>query len=313
MKNWFGNDDDEPALISEFRERFRSTELRRETRRGTSVYNGIFNLLVLRGARDWITDAAPQHDDLDDHHIVPRAWGRKRNLEVVDSILNRTPLSANTNRNVIGNRLPNRYLPELISNSGEDTVREILESHLISPAAFDLLLRDPFTTEDFEEFLGERQRTIQDAIEDLLVKARLDLSPRLRKLDADIESVELSLRKLIVQTLRDDAARLPTHIQKKIGDRLQQAVKRTPALDLDNFNSLASRLEYADLRELEDTIVTKALWGDFEVSFKSKDQLAVRVDQMIQLRNSIRHSRQVTEIIRMDGEAAILWFRQVLE
>jgi len=44
-------DDDgaEPALIAEFKVRFRTLELRRETKRGTSVYNGIFNLLVLRG------------------------------------------------------------------------------------------------------------------------------------------------------------------------------------------------------------------------------------------------------------------------
>ena len=312
VKRWFEDDEDEPTLISEFRDRFRSTDLRRETRRGTSVYNGIFNLLVLKGARDWITRVAPQHDDLDDHHIVPRTWGRENNLDSVDSVLNRSPLTANTNRNVIRNRLPNEYLPELIADNDEDTVREILENHLISPAAFDILLRDPFTTDDFDEFLGERQRTIQDAIEDLLVKARLDLSPRLRKLDADIEKVELSLRLLIVRNLDDDASRLPTHVQKKIADRFQQVAKRTPALDLNSFKTLASQLEYADLRELEDIIVAKALWEYFEASFTSKQQLSLRFDQLTQLRNSIRHSRQVSEITRKDGEAAILWFGQVL-
>lgn len=312
VKDWFANENNEPTLISEFRERFRSIDLLRETRRGTSVYNGIFNLLVLNGARDWITSHAPQHDDLDDHHIVPRAWGRQRNIEEVDSILNRTPLSANTNRNAIGNRLPNKYLPELIANSGEDMVREILESHLISPVALDILLRDPFTPEDFREFLGERQRTIREAIEDLLIKARLDLPPRLRRIDSDIESVELGIRQFIVRTLEDDAAVLPQHIQKKIGDRLQQAVRRTPALDLNSFHALSARLEYADIRELEDILATKALWGYFEDSFKSKEQLAIRFDQLAQLRNSIRHSRQVDEITLKDGEAAILWFCQVL-
>ena len=44
------------------------------SRRGTSVYNGIFNLLVLRGARDWMTGNVPQYGDLDDHHIVPKDW-----------------------------------------------------------------------------------------------------------------------------------------------------------------------------------------------------------------------------------------------
>ena len=182
VKAWFDDDASEPALVAEFRDRFRSIDLRRETRRGTSVYNGIFNLLVLNGARDWMSGNLPQHDDLDDHHIVPKSWGSKQNLGTsVDSILNRTPLTSETNRNIIADRLPNEYLPELIAANDETEVRKVLESHLISPAAFDILLRTPFTVADFEAFVSERQRTIQDAIEDLLVKARLDLPPRLRE------------------------------------------------------------------------------------------------------------------------------------
>ena len=96
-------------------------ELRRETKRGSSVYNGIFNLLILQGARDWITGNIPQHDNLDDHHIVPSSWGAK-NLEgnIVHTILNRTPLTADTNRKVISDKLPNAYLPELIKQNDEN-------------------------------------------------------------------------------------------------------------------------------------------------------------------------------------------------
>ena len=46
VRAWFEDDAAEPALIGEFRTRFKGLELRRETKRGTSVYNGIFNLLV---------------------------------------------------------------------------------------------------------------------------------------------------------------------------------------------------------------------------------------------------------------------------
>jgi hypothetical protein len=69
VKAWFEDDTAEPALIGEFRGRFKTLDLRRETKRGTSVYNGIFNLLVLRGARDWMAGTVPQYGDLDDHHI----------------------------------------------------------------------------------------------------------------------------------------------------------------------------------------------------------------------------------------------------
>src|ERR1043165_5500443 len=54
VRAWFEDDDADPGLLNEFETRFRTLDLRREVRRGTSVYNGVFNLLVLRGARDWM-------------------------------------------------------------------------------------------------------------------------------------------------------------------------------------------------------------------------------------------------------------------
>jgi hypothetical protein len=314
VTSWFEDDAREPAVLGDFRQRFRTLDLRREVRRGTSVYNGIFNLLVLRGARDWMTGNVPQYGDLDDHHIVPKDW-RKSHPEVgtlIDTILNRTPLTADTNRHVIGNRLPNAYLPELIASNGEPTVRATLESHLISPAAFDILLRDPFTREDFEAFIGERQRTFQDAIEDLLVKARLDLPPRLRELDVEIEEVELALRHAIADGLNDDASKMPSHVQQRVSERVRAAARRNPALSTDHYSSLTGQLEYFDLRELQDTIASRALWPEFESRFGTKDGLNVRFGQLAELRNGIRHSRTVDEITRADGEAALLWFRQVL-
>ena len=310
---WFDDDAKEPALLAEFRKGFRDLQLRRDVRRGTSVYNGIFNLLVLRGARDWMTGNVPQYGDLDDHHIVPKDW-RKEHPDLgnlIDTILNRTPLTADTNRNVIRNRLPNAYLPELIAETGESTVRATLESHLISPTAFDILLSDPFTREDFEAFLAERQRTIQHAIEDLLVKERLDLPPQVRELDAQTEEVELAVRRVIAERL-DSPSRLPSHVQERVKERIQVAARKNPAVDSDYYASLPGQLEYFDFRELQDTITNKALWPEFENCFGTKEALIARFDQLAGLRNSIRHSRTVDEITRKDGEAAILWFRQVL-
>src|SRR6202020_721364 len=109
---WFADDDKEPALLEEFRRGFRALQLPREVRRNTSVYNGIFNLLVLRGARDWMTGNVPQYGDLDDHHIIPASKSGALGVgTLIHSILNRTPLTADTNRHVIRDRLPNAYLP----------------------------------------------------------------------------------------------------------------------------------------------------------------------------------------------------------
>jgi hypothetical protein len=314
VKGWFEDDASEPPLLAEFLARFRTLDLRKEVKSGSSVYNGIFNLLVLRGARDWMTGNVPQYGDLDDHHVVPKDWGQDQmglgNL--IDSILNRTPLTADTNRNVIRNRLPNAYLPDLVRENGETAVRAILESHFISRAAFDILLRDPFTTSDFDAFLAERQRTLQDAIESLLIKERLDLSPKLRELDEQLEQVELQLRQIIAGTLGGDASRLPQHVLQKVDERLAATAKKDPAFDMEHYETLAGKLEYFDLRELQETITSKLLWPVFEPLFRNKDALATKFDQLAAVRNGIRHSRTVDEVTRKEGEAALLWFQQVM-
>ncbi|MBI4320150.1 MAG: DUF262 domain-containing protein [Chloroflexi bacterium] len=314
LKAWFDDDAAEPALVTEFATRFRNLELRKEVKRGTSVYNGVFNLLVLQGARDWMTGDVPQHGDLDDHHIVPATWGTK-NIKggLIHSILNRTPLTANTNRLVIRDRLPNEYLPELIKANGEATVRAVLESHLVSPTALGILLRDPFGPDDFEAFVAERQRTIQEAIENLLIKERLDLSPQFRDLDADIEQCELGVRRVVDVTLDGNAALIPPHVLQKVDERVGQATKRNAAFDADRYKTLSGKLEFFDLRDLQDTIVSKTLWKSFEPRFTNKETLIAKFNQLAELRNGIRHSRTVDEVTRKEGEAAILWFQQVLK
>ena len=315
VKTWIENDTEEPALIREFKNGFRAMDLRRETKYGSSVYNGIFNLLVLQGARDWIAGKIPRPEDLDDHHIVPSWWGNE-NLDSktvnVNTILNRTPLTADTDREVIAGNLPNVYLPELIENNGEKKILDILQSHFISPVALNILLRNPFTPDDFDEFITERQRTIQDAIENLLIKERLDLPPNLREMDADIEHTELELRNAVMKALGNDSSALPHHIQQNIDERLQRALKKNGSLDMEYYQTLKGKLEYCDLRELQDTITSKKTWPEFKSRFFKKETLVGRFDQLAELRNSIRHSRTVDEVTMKDGEASLIWFKRVL-
>lgn len=316
VKTWVDDGDrgTEPALIHEFKIRFRDMDLRREVKRGTSVYNGIFNLLVLQGARDWVTGNIPQYDDLDDHHIVPSSWGAS-NLggNFVHTILNRTPLTADTNRKIIGSKLPNQYLPEMIKQNGEQAVHEIMESHFISPTALAILLSNPFTSDDFDEFIAERQRTFQYAIETLLVKERLDLPPNLRELDAYIEQIELQLRKSIATGLEGDLSKLPPHVLQEVDKRLNRAAKKNAALNVEYYQSLDGKLEYCDLRELQKSILANEAWSTFQSRFSNKETLMSKFDQLAELRNSIRHSRTVDEVTRKEGEAAVIWFGQVLD
>ncbi len=167
VKKWVEHDI-KPSFFAEAQEQVPRINLYTETRGGTSIYNGVFNLLVLEKATDWYTGEAPQYDNIDDHHIVPKSWGAKQKFNEgisIDTILNRTLLTSTTNREVIGDKLPNEYLPELVEKYGED-VRDILMSHFISEEAFNVLMRNPFEMGDYEEFIKVRQKTIRDAIRD---------------------------------------------------------------------------------------------------------------------------------------------------
>ena len=170
MKKWIEDDKYKPSIVEEFKNQFHNIELRKETKGGSSsIYNGIFNLLVLQGARDWYTGKTPQLGDLDDHHIIPKSWGKNLERDAINTILNRTLLTKSTNRGVIGKQLPNQYLPELIKENGEREVLKILETHFISREALDILLQKDFTRDDFEKFITERQKTIRDVIANLTV------------------------------------------------------------------------------------------------------------------------------------------------
>lgn len=313
LRAWIQDDEAKPALIDEFASRFSDLDFSTERRRGTSIYNGVFNLLVLRGARDWANDTIPVPEELDDHHIVPASWGREHlDGDLIHTVLNRTPLSAESNRRIIRDRLPNTYLRDMIDEVGEERADAILASHLISPAARDILLRDPFTQDDFVAFIEERERTIKEAIYGTLIQEKAELSPSLRQLDDDIEAVELRLRALVTSQLDNSLDELPHHVRTKIDDRVASALKKQPGIDGEQYASLSRALEHADLRELQDAITNKALWSRFEPFFRSKQQLAIRFNQLAELRNTIRHSRALTNVTRKEGEAAIDWFSTVL-
>ncbi len=295
LQLWFGDDAAVPPVVSEFNSQFRRLDLDRETRSSSSIYRAIFNLFVIGGARDWLSGTFPAPDEIDDHHIVPASWGKANGLEkTIDTVLNRAPLSSETNRHWISDKLPNAYLPKLIASSGEQAVRANLESHFISPLAFDILLRDPFTKQDFEAFVAERKRTILEAIENLLVKERLDLSP--------------NLRELVVECMDGHGVEMPEHIAAKVRERMQKDRRKGILAVTDGEVSSADVVQYFDLRELEHYIASKDAWPRFEPRFGSKEQLVSRFGQLAELRNGIRHTRSVSQIAQKDGEAALMWF-----
>jgi hypothetical protein len=131
-------------------------------------------------------------------------------------------------------------------------------------------------------------------------------------LSEGVERIELRLRSTVLDRLDGDVQRLPSHVAQKATDRLRSAARRRPGDVRLGRPTLATMLEYTDLRELFDTITAKSLWSEFADLFATKEQLTVRFDQLAELRNSLRHSRTLDAVTLKDGEAAILWFTRAL-
>ncbi|MGP0048234.1 MAG: winged helix-turn-helix domain-containing protein [Solirubrobacteraceae bacterium] len=310
LKSWLTGGD-EPQVVRAFEwdpERWRTVTTRQQ-----GLYRATMALTLRQRPRDFHT-GAPLTPELieagriDDHHVFPRAYLRTvDNGDHLDSVLNHCLIDRATNIG-ISNRAPSSYLAE-IRTELRATLDDVLRSHSLPVGP-----ESPLLADDFDAFLDWRQHALQEALASVTGKAVTAAvrSPERSSLDVEVEGVELELRRLIADTLDGQPDALPSHVSAKITERITAARRRNPGMENGHYESLSGKLEYCDLRELQDVLTSKILWPQFEERFASKEMLNVRFAQLAELRNRLRHSRTVDDVTRKDGEAALLWFRQVL-
>jgi hypothetical protein len=157
-----------PSTISDAN--FAASRLYSLRTRNSAAYKGIYALLMKSGCIDFrsgdpINVATYFDERIDIHHIFPQKWCQDHFLprEEYDCILNKTALSARTNR-IVGGKAPSEYI-EIIQRAAdinEERMNEILNSHLITPT----LIRK----NDFNNFIKLRQETIISLIESVIGK-----------------------------------------------------------------------------------------------------------------------------------------------
>lgn len=139
--------------------------------RQAAAYKGVYALLLGNEARDWMEDKAldkVQYVNLavDIHHIFPKKWcdDRKIDDERRESIVNKTAISAVTNR-TIGGAAPSDYMAVIEKKADISSGRldSLVEAHLV-PAG---LLR----ANDFDAYFVERRSRLCDLVEHAMGKA----------------------------------------------------------------------------------------------------------------------------------------------
>jgi hypothetical protein len=135
-RHWFANSS-EPDVFREAQSRIGVSTfgVRGSASYASAVYSGVFCLLALRNARDWRRGEDIRLQELQDHHIFPRAYLKRKGIEKkidVNTIANRTLISNETN-NKIKDKAPADYLsdPDIFPSGARP---DLLAPHFLDDA-----------------------------------------------------------------------------------------------------------------------------------------------------------------------------------
>lgn len=162
--------DDEKLPKTIYDAHFNPSRLYTLRTRNSAAYKGIYALLMKDGAKDFITGTKIDfntyfEENIDIHHIFPRAWCERNNIKKsdYDCIVNKTPLSSRTNR-IVGGAAPSVYLDKLSSTHklSKSQLEEILLTHVCSP--------EHVFNDDFYKFFEHRKIELLKRIQDAMGK-----------------------------------------------------------------------------------------------------------------------------------------------
>lgn len=132
-------------------------------RRDSGITKAFALMLAAAGPRDLRTGqridtgrALAMSNDMQYHHFFPKAWLMREGLSFEDAntLTNIVMLTAISNQ-FVADQAPAAYLQAEIDFSGEDEIRDRLESVLVSPPAFEAAMNG-----DYRNFLTARGETL---------------------------------------------------------------------------------------------------------------------------------------------------------
>jgi hypothetical protein len=168
VKKWFENDEEMPKTIIQMTREISHLYFRDIQSKSNAKYKGVMSLIAIEGAKDFDTSQTLENARGNDKdHIFPKSFnfGFGSNKHV-HSILNMTWMSDSTNRRIKRYKKPGVYVAEFVKTkykNNKDQFLEILGTHFINQKAFDHLI-----TDNFEEFIAEREKSIISKIKQII-------------------------------------------------------------------------------------------------------------------------------------------------
>jgi hypothetical protein len=245
------------------------------------------------------------------HHIFPQAYLRRSeptNKEVFDSIVNIMLIPAITNIGIL-DMPPSDYFKDFQKTNSE--LSEILVHHLIPNVQ-----ESGIPENDFLKFLDYRAEKLVQAFRVLTgvgsaSEAHFDSNPT-----KPIDIIEGRIRSFVHEKLQEDAGGsyweeyIPSDIQNVVNQKIQDDLRRHP-YKLEEYMRDDVRITFLDVMDYSKIILSN--WEVFGKYFISKGEAEQHFRAFKNYRNSIKHNRDLNEVDKRNGEAAVLWLENVLK
>lgn len=244
------------------------------------------------------------------HHIFPQAYLREKEpeqKEFFDSIVNIMFIPAITNNEIL-DKPPGYYLSALVSTNKD--FEKILQHHYIPFLKGSGLLEN-----NFLNFLDFRADQLVQAF-----RVRTGIASQSEEHFASdpakpIDILETRIRSFLHKILKQQTEEsyweeyVPVDIQDTVNRKMQDVMKRHP-YRLEEFSRDDVRIEFLDVMDYSKIILSN--WKQFGKYFGSKNEVEKHLLALKNYRNPIKHGRNLNEVDRRNGEAAVLWLENIL-
>ena len=289
----------------------------RMTQTGSAVRNAFLCLLAIRGPKhlinnselDLINGSISDFTSSEKHHIFPQAYLDREGPAGADvhALPNFCFLPSELNKRILDAQ-PSKYFKELAADNSR--FEESVRSHLLSTDGASGVQDD-----DYFKFLKVRAGIVLEEVRRLCG----DLTtPREDERQRAIEDLEHRIRDCIDRILLDHAgprywkSHIPQAVRENADKRIESEIARSPELTPATFQDTRRRLDYCNVMDYATVIENGGNWSAFAGVFRKKDDLRRYLSGFSEYRNAVMHSREMTELVEKNGEAALIWFANVL-
>ncbi len=289
----------------------------RMTQSGSAIRNAFLCLLATHkplhllnnGPLDLLNGSISNFTNRERHHIFPRAYLSKKGPVGADihSLPNFCFLPAELNKR-INDSDPASYFGEFQAENPS----------FAKTAATHLLPFGPGSgvpENDYLRFLTARSELILDEVRRLCGEIT---TPKENERQLAIKELENRLRDLINSSLHTKNGEnywkqaIPIDIRENAEKRIGDALAKYPDMKKEEFRSHRRKLDYCNVMDYFTMMSSNTNWPAFKPVFRKRDDLQRYMSGLNEYRNAVMHSRDMTELVQKNGEAALIWFETVL-